>query len=200
MTPTRRHPSSDTWLAWIQGESGESEASKLAAHESDCAGCAALVQTLRGLTGAKSDRAWRVPDESITRRATQMPKRRRTRSPRDPLALSWQAPDVRGGGSAVAEDGRIVARSCPGGELSVLAFPRDENGECRIEGRVWLRSPSPEAILVVLLHEDHVVHQLEATDGETFVARELLAPGWQLEIHFPTGETVVLPDPFHEEL
>lgn len=199
MTASRRHPSADRWLAWIQGENPDAQPEALESHLAECAGCRALVDTLRSLPARQGRKSWALPSDDLVDQVARMPRGKRTRRPEKPLVFGWNAPDVRGGGSAVADDARIVARSCPAGEISVLSFPAADDGRTRIEGRVWLRNPSKEPVSVVLAHEDHVIVQIEALDGEPFASEEVLAPGWQIEIHFPSGETVVLGDPFAED-
>lgn len=193
MSAKRRHPSPDEWIAWIQDPESEDDPAVLRDHLSECSGCRALVETLRVLSTRSG---WAMPSDDVTARASRLPRERRVPRPQEPLVMHWDAPDVRGEGSAVADDARIVARSCPAGEISVMSFPPSHDGRVRVEGRVWLRKPSKEEISIVLGHEDHVVSELQTPDGAPFVCDEILAPGWQIEIHFPSGESVVLGDPF----
>ena len=211
MTAKRRHPSPDQWIAWIQDPDAVEDSAALSKHLTGCPGCGALVETLRLLSARKrcsislktrllsARRRWGLPSADVVDRVARLPRAPRAPHPRDPTVMEWDAPDVRGGGSAVADDARIVARSCPAGEISVMSFPPSHDGRIRVEGRVWLRESSEEDIVIVLGHEDHVVSELRTSDGMPFHCEELLAPGWQVEIHFPSGDSVVLGDPFAED-
>ncbi len=139
---------------------------------------------------------WKGPPEDVLDAAARLPGVDPPGRADEAIAVEWSAPDVRGAGPALAGEAQVIARSCPGADLSVMAIPPVGDGEWRIEGRVWLREPSPRAIRVVLVHEDHVLVQTTLQDGGRFRLRELLPVNWTLEFHLPDGTTLALEDPF----
>jgi hypothetical protein len=192
-----RHPSLDDWKSYLELSSEDVRARKLHAHLQGCRGCAGLVEVLRSVRGELGKEPWRTPDPELVRRAGRLPKKLRPAPDvRRPLPLSWDAVDVRGTGSGTVEEGRIVARSCPGADLSIVVLPPRGEHLWVVEGRIWLRRPVGSRILLVFTQGDHVVRQEEVDDGEHFRIEELVGPGWTLEIHLPAGDTILLHDPF----
>lgn len=198
MSARRTHPTLDAWLTWIEGgESGR----ELTEHLATCASCRALIGALRSARSARARGAWQEPSDEVLGRALGATKEKRLANVKRTRPMQWQASDVRGdGGSAVADDARIVAGSCTGGEISVLVHPPLRDASWRFEARVWLtEAPADARAVIGLVHGDHVLQRHEARDGEMVRFEEIVAEGWTLEIHLPGGETVLLGDPFHGE-
>lgn len=198
MNARRAHPTLEVWLAWIDGAVDDDG---LREHLVQCASCRALTDTLRISRDARARGIWAEPSDDVLARAfgarteAILPRARR------PRGIEWQAADVRSGGDAsVADDAKIVAGSCAGGEISVLVHPPLRDASWHFEARVWLRDAATDARAVIgLVHGEHVLQQLAARDGETVRFDEVVAGGWALEIHLPNGESVVLRDPFGTE-
>ena len=150
---------------------------------------------------AQGGARWKEPPEDLVSRA--LGARREKRLPRTKRrrTVHWDAADVRSpGGPSVADDAKIVAGSCPGGEVSVLVHPPLENATWSFEARIWFAEPDDTARAVIgLVHDDHVLQRHEVADGEMCRFEEIVPDGWSLEIHLPDGDTVVLDDPFHTE-
>jgi hypothetical protein len=95
---------------------------------------------------------------------------------------------------AAPRAGRVLARSVPGADLSVMVVPPVGEGLWHIRGRVWLRPPHPRPARIVLAHHDHVLADVSADPTGRFRLDEALAPGFHLEIHLPDGQVVELRD------
>lgn len=139
---------------------------------------------------------WKSPPEDVLDAAARVPGIAIPSEAVETVEVEWSAPDVRGSGAALAGEAQVVARSCPGADLSVMAIPPVGDGQWRIEGRVWLRQPSSQAIDVVLVHDDHVLSQTSLRDGGRFRMDELLPARWRIEFHLPDGTVLTMEDPF----
>jgi hypothetical protein len=140
-----------------------------------------------------------APPRAVRERLRRMPAQRPAPpAPARTHAVRWATRDVRGSGGSVLSGTRetlLLARSCPGAELSVMATPPAGDGCWRIEGRVWLHRADSGAIGVVLAHQDHVLAASELADGGHFCFEEPVGRGWALEFHLPHGETLRVEDP-----
>jgi hypothetical protein len=160
-----------------------------------------LLDALRRARRARASGAWAEPPETLVERAFDAVREERMPRVCSRRVKARPSADVRSGDSAaVADDARIVAASCPGGEISVLVHPPLRSAEWRFELRVWLPDADRDAVAqVALVHDDHVLHRCGVLDGRTVRFEEVSASGWTLEIHLPSGHTVVLDDPFTAE-
>ena len=144
---------------------------------------------------------WREPPDDVFERALDLGDQKRLPRGDARRRVRAKVTDVRSaGGPSVADDARILAASCPDGEVSVLVHPPLDDARWRFEVRVWFAdAPADSTATVGLVHDDHVLQRVEVGDGETLRFDDVVPEGWTLEIHMPGGATVVLDDPFHAE-
>jgi hypothetical protein len=191
------HPSLLDWMQWLRGRLDGARAAQLQAHLQECARCTKDRELLAPFYGAVRVGPLSAPPRRARERVRRLPAQRPAPpAPARPHSVRWPARDVRGFGPASTGESAMVARSCPGAEISVMATPPRGDGRWRIEGRVWLHQPDARAIGVVLAHDDHVLATAELRDGGQFALEEIVSTGWTLEFHLPAGGTLVLKDPF----
>lgn len=151
-----------------------------------------MLELLR--TARRMER-WELPPEPLRARAARLPSEPRPpRRPRRFHELHWQPADVRGQTLVAAPEPASLNAVLATAELSVVATPPTADPFWSIEGRVWLRGQKASTVDVVLSREDHVIAHRTVTDGEFFRIREILPPGWELEVHLPDGGPVKLSD------
>lgn len=193
---TRRHPTLEQIRAWIADAGAVPE---ISAHVADCQSCHALVDALGAARRARSRGPWIDPPDDVVERSLRTKSSRRLPRRDTSKVVQFDPVDVRSGdGAAVADDAMIVAGSCDGGDVSVLVHPPLDDVHWRFEARVWLAENDGDAKATIgLVHDDHVLQSHAASDGEMVRFEEVAPEGWCLEVHMPTGEVVVLDDPFH---
>ncbi|MCA9728496.1 MAG: hypothetical protein R3E12_18025 [Candidatus Eisenbacteria bacterium] len=105
-------------------------------------------------------------------------------------------PDVRASDEAApalsGTDAGPFSRSClfAGGEVSVEASRTGTNA-WTIAGTVWLEAEDAE-VRLALIAGDHVVAATRVGNGEVFRFDEFLAPPWSIELHYGSGEALVV--------
>jgi hypothetical protein len=147
------------------------------------------------LRAARRMKRWELPPDPLRARAARLPAQ-----PRPPLRprrfreLQWQPPDVRGQTLVAAPEPASLNAVLATAELSVVVTPPTGDPFWSIEGRIWLREHTASTVDVVLSGEDHVIAHHTVSDGEFFRIREILPPGWELEVYLPNGGPVKLSD------
>ena len=154
----------------------------------------------RLLEDAGKHRVWVDPPADHTEAAASLPSSgQASMAPKPDAAASmvnWAAPDVRGTAPAtVAGQPRTATHAFDAGEVTLMITPPQGNASWRIQGTVWLREPVTVPFRVFWVQGEHVVHALEATEGELFEMEEVVGAGWQIEIHLPDGSVLCVAEP-----
>lgn len=199
MTSRSTHPTLDEWRDWSRGTLSAQRRAQLDAHLRSCQPCSKDARLVTALRAASRVGPMEAPPRAVRERLRRLPAQR----PAPPAsarahAVRWAARDVRGGGGSLlsgTQETLLLARTCPGAEISIMATPPSGNGSWRIEGRVWLHRAAAGTIGVVLAHQDHVLAASELSDGGHFCFEEPVGRGWSLEFHLPHGNTLRVEDP-----
>jgi len=142
---------------------------------------------------------WVVPPEDLVQRVLDRPDEPALEAPRASGAVEWKPLDVRGtggtGGAAAAGAARLASQVFDDGEVGIVAVPPSGDGLWQIQGRVWLRRDDAAVIRVVLVDGEHVIASIATTSGRDFEIHEAVGTGWELEIHLPSGDVLVLGEP-----
>ncbi len=185
------HPSVEQWSQWLT--SGASE--PLTNHLVSCASCTEEVELLRALRECVSvplpGVVQRIPSDLVQRQPSRVPP-----LPMGKRRVAWRPKDIRGVDFAIESGPRMLNLSDPEAEVSIRVSPPTADVMWTFEGSIWLTTDAPDpTINLVLLLGDHVLELATARDGEEFVIRQVVGAGWTLEIHLPSGKSLVLEDP-----
>ncbi|MCA9753554.1 MAG: hypothetical protein KC591_15275 [Gemmatimonadetes bacterium] len=196
MTPAHRHPAPDAWRRWVEDPSAP-EAAELEAHLARCESCRALVDGLRLAAPARRVAHWEEAPEDLVRAVFARTAERAPARPARTRPVPYEPLDIRGAAIAGDTGTRIASRSLEGGEIGVFVTPPAAEGTWKIRGKVWLRDEAlaDTELRLVLAQGEHVLASTTTRSGQDFVLEEVLAPGWQLELHLPTGDVWTLEDP-----
>ncbi|MEZ5066228.1 MAG: hypothetical protein R3B81_15990 [bacterium] len=199
MTAAHRHPAPDVWRRWVEDPSGPGGA-ELEAHLARCENCRTLVDGLRLAGPARRVEHWEEAPEDLVRAVFARTAERAPARPARTRAVPYEPLDIRGAAIVGGAGTRIASRSLEGGEIGVFVTPPAGDGTWKIRGKVWLRDEAlaDTDLRLVLAQGEHVLASTTTRSGRDFVLEEVLAPGWQLELHLPTGEVWTLEDPEHE--
>lgn len=194
MSPKRSsHPTSDSLLQWVLDPTDLETATDVETHVKKCARCKKEIEFLQSVHQFTNKAKFAKPSAELQRKARKMPKVAKA-----PVAegtqksLLWTPPDVRGAGVADAMESQLISHFFPEAEVGLIAVPPSADGIWKLEGRVWLTSPAPKPITLVLAQDDHVLQTIEVADGEFFTLEEVMGPGWRLEMHLPDGPVLTL--------
>ncbi len=196
MTKPTRHPTFDEWLVWLDAGSPAEDGSPMAEHLEGCEHCRGLVSTVRDLWRAGRSGGWRTaPGDLVDRALESLGGEPAPPLPLQSRRLPWRPLDVRG--HALPDTGAVrdLSRVVDAGEIGILATPPAGDGRWRLRGRVWLRKSTDQIVTILLVHGEHVLARVDATDGMDFLIDEEVAPGWHLEIRFPDAEPLIVEAP-----
>jgi len=135
---------------------------------------------------------WRQPPQDLLDSVMQMPTDRALAPPPAQASRRAMRPeDIRSSGTAPS----VQTHEYDAAAVSLLVTPPEGEGLHTVRGFVWLKEPSDDEFEVAITSGEHVLGVTEARDGQEFELQELLGHAWQLEVHLPQDQVLILEGP-----
>jgi anti-sigma factor RsiW len=189
VTVPEPHPTQELWLQWIENPESVKDSAMLEQHAKQCEECRATIALLRKLAAARRAKQWTSPPDELTDRAIKSSQETPMTPSPDFDPTESGPPEVRGAEFGKEPGARFASRVFAEGEIGILVVPPEGNGRWKIRGRIWLHEAEGNAV-AHLVHGEHVVASSTTDHSGQFLIEEIVAAGWALEVHLPSGRAI----------